>query len=40
MEIMVSLDAKIVTFAGFEMPVKYSGVTEEHFAVREKVEYF
>ena len=30
----------MVPFAGFEMPVQYSGVTEEHFAVREKVGMF
>lgn len=36
----VSLGAKIVPFAGFEMPVQYSGVTEEHFAVREKAGIF
>lgn len=36
----VSLGAKIVPFAGFEMPVQYSGVTEEHFAVREKAGLF
>lgn len=36
----VSLGAKIIPFAGFEMPVQYSGVTEEHFAVREKVGLF
>jgi len=36
----VSLGAKIVPFAGFDMPVQYSGVTEEHFAVREKVGLF
>lgn len=36
----VSLGAKMVPFAGFEMPVQYSGVTEEHFAVREKVGIF
>lgn len=35
-----SLGAKIVPFAGFEMPVQYSGVTEEHFAVRERVGIF
>jgi len=35
-----SLGAKIVPFAGFEMPVQYSGVTEEHFAVREKAGLF
>ncbi len=36
----VSLGAKMVPFAGFEMPVQYSGVTEEHFTVREKVGIF
>ena len=36
----VYLGAKMVPFAGFEMPVQYSGVTEEHFAVREKVGIF
>ncbi len=38
--IHVSLGAKMVPFAGFEMPVQYSGVTEEHFAVREKAGLF
>lgn len=36
----VSLGAKMVPFAGFEMPVQYSGLTEEHFAVRERVGLF
>ncbi|MDY3516218.1 glycine cleavage system aminomethyltransferase GcvT [Riemerella anatipestifer] len=36
----VSLGAKMVPFAGFKMPVQYSGVTEEHFTVREKVGIF
>jgi len=36
----VSLGAKMVPFAGFEMPVQYTGVTQEHFAVREKVGIF
>ena len=36
----VFLGAKMVPFAGFDMPVQYSGVTEEHFAVREKVGIF
>ena len=36
----VSLGAKMVPFAGFEMPVQYSGVTQEHIAVREKVGMF
>jgi aminomethyltransferase len=36
----VEIGAKMVDFAGFEMPVQYSGVTEEHIAVREKVGIF
>lgn len=36
----LSSGAKIVPFAGFEMPVQYSGVTDEHFAVREKAGLF
>jgi aminomethyltransferase len=36
----VALGAKMVPFAGFEMPVQYTGVTEEHLAVREKVGIF
>lgn len=36
----VSLGAKMVPFAGFEMPVQYSGVNDEHFAVRERVGIF
>lgn len=36
----VSMGAKMVPFAGFEMPVQYSGLTEEHFAVREKAGLF
>ena len=36
----VSLGAKMVPFAGFEMPVQYAGVTQEHFTVREKVGVF
>ncbi len=30
----VALGAKMVPFAGFEMPMKYAGITEEHLAVR------
>ncbi len=36
----VALGAKMVPFAGFEMPVQYGGVTQEHFAVREKAGLF
>jgi aminomethyltransferase len=36
----VALGAKIVPFAGYEMPVSYSGINEEHFVVREKAGMF
>jgi aminomethyltransferase len=36
----VDLGAKIVDFAGFEMPVQYSGINNEHLAVRENVGLF
>ena len=36
----VALGAKMVPFAGYNMPVQYTGVNEEHFAVREKVGIF
>jgi aminomethyltransferase len=39
-EIHKSLGAKIVDFAGFEMPVQYSGIIEEHLVVRKKVGVF
>lgn len=34
------LGAKMVPFAGFDMPVQYSGLIDEHFAVRERVGLF
>lgn len=39
-EIHRSLGAKLVEFAGFEMPVQYSGIIEEHLAVRKRVGVF
>ncbi|MBB6448898.1 aminomethyltransferase [Geomicrobium halophilum] len=36
----VALGAKIVPFGGFEMPVQYSSIKEEHRAVREAVGLF
>lgn len=36
----VKLNAKIVEFAGWEMPLLYTGVIEEHEAVRTKVGLF
>ncbi|MFI5144792.1 MAG: glycine cleavage system aminomethyltransferase GcvT, partial [Ignavibacteria bacterium] len=35
-----SLGAKIVEFAGFEMPVQYEGIIAEHMAVRNSVGVF
>jgi aminomethyltransferase len=39
-EIHRSLGAKLVDFAGFEMPVQYSGIIDEHLAVRNRVGVF
>jgi len=36
----ISLGAKMVPFAGFNMPVSYSGLNEEHLAVRNSVGVF
>ena len=36
----VALGAKIVEFGGYEMPVQYSGIIEEHKRVRESVGLF
>ncbi|MBI3143633.1 MAG: glycine cleavage system aminomethyltransferase GcvT [Bacteroidetes bacterium] len=36
----IALGAKMVPFAGFEMPVSYSGIKEEHRAVREQIGMF
>lgn len=36
----VGLGARMVSFAGFEMPVSYSGIIEEHEAVRTRVGIF
>ncbi len=35
-----ALGAKMVPFAGFNMPVQYTGVTDEHLAVRNSVGVF
>lgn len=39
-DIHKSLGAKIVEFAGFEMPVQYEGIIAEHMAVRNSVGVF
>lgn len=36
----IALGAKMVPFAGYEMPVQYSGLREEHMNVRENVGMF
>lgn len=36
----VALGAKMSPFAGFDMPIQYAGITEEHNAVRHKVGMF
>lgn len=36
----LALGAKMVPFAGFEMPVSYSGIKEEHLAVRNEAGIF
>ncbi len=38
--IHTNLGAKFTEFAGFEMPIQYSSITEEHLAVRKKVGLF
>ncbi len=39
-EVHRALGAKMVHFAGFEMPVMYSSIIEEHMAVRERAGLF
>lgn len=39
-EVHESLGAKMVSFAGFNMPVRYSSDMEEHKTVREAVGVF
>ena len=36
----VAAGARLVPFAGWEMPVQYAGIREEHVAVRESVGVF
>jgi aminomethyltransferase len=39
-ELHISLGAKMVPFAGCNMPVQYTGVNDEHIAVRERLGVF
>src|SRR5690554_7677911 len=34
------LNAKLIDFGGFEMPVQYAGIKQEHIAVRERAGLF
>ena len=36
----VALGARMVPFAGWDMPVEYSGITDEHLAVRTRAGLF
>ena len=36
----VKLGAKLVPFAGYQMPIQYSGVVKEHLMVRESAGLF
>lgn len=36
----LKLKAKMIPFDGFDMPVQYTGIIEEHFAIRKKVGIF
>lgn len=36
----IALGAKMVPFAGFNMPIEYTGIKDEHFAVRNAVGVF
>lgn len=36
----IALGAKMASFAGYNMPISYKGITDEHFAVRENVGMF
>ena len=39
-EIHKRFNAKIVEFAGFEMPVEYTGIKDEHMTVRKSAGVF
>jgi aminomethyltransferase len=39
-DIHISLGAKMAEFAGYNMPISYSGIKEEHFAVRNAMGIF
>ena len=36
----VALGARMISFGGFDMPIQYSGIIDEHMAVREAAGLF
>ena len=36
----IAMGARMAPFAGYEMPIEYTGIKDEHFTVREKVGIF
>ena len=36
----IELNAKMVDFGGFNMPIQYSGISDEHINVRNNVGIF
>ena len=36
----IDLGAKMASFAGYNMPIEYSGINDEHITVREKLGVF
>ena len=39
-QVHVALGAKMIPFAGYDMPVRYNSLIEEHMAVRKSVGVF
>jgi len=38
--IHLQLGARMIPFAGYEMPLQYSGIVDEHLAVRQRAGLF
>ena len=36
----IALGAKMAEFAGYNMPIQYTGITDEHLCVRQRVSMF
>jgi len=39
-QLHIAMGARMAPFAGFEMPIEYTGIKDEHFTVREKAGLF